>query len=109
MSDQQQDKNNSSNNKNSNGRYSHDSKLGRSTGNGGSNSRSMRANIAQQTLAILDEGQYVNGYDRKVEIGTDVQQAIRNSALYCPAELSALREKLLYRSLRWNSTHGPII
>lgn len=94
MSDQQQDKNNSSNNKNSNGRNSHDSKLGRSTGNGGSNSRSMRANIAQQTLAILDEGQYVNGYDRKVEIGTDVQQAIRNSALYRPAELSALRETL---------------
>ncbi|WP_433583039.1 TIGR02452 family protein [Paenibacillus amylolyticus] len=93
MSDQQQDKNNS-NNKNSSGRYSHDSKLGRSTGNGGSNSRSKRANIAQQTLAILDEGQYVNGYDRKVEIGTDVQQAIRNSVLYRPAELSALREKL---------------
>ncbi|XOI97994.1 TIGR02452 family protein [Paenibacillus polymyxa] len=93
MSDQQQDKNNS-NKKNSSGRYSHDSKLGRSTGNGGSNSRSKRANIAQQTLAILDEGQYVNGYDRKVEIGTDVQQAIRNSALYRPAALSALREKL---------------
>lgn len=88
MSDQQQDKNNSS------GRYSNNSKLDRSTGIAGSNPRSMRASIAQQTLAILDEGQYVNGYDRKVEIGTDVQQAIRNSALYRPAELSALREKL---------------
>ncbi|QZN78111.1 MULTISPECIES: TIGR02452 family protein [Paenibacillus] len=93
MSDQQQDKNNSSKNKNSSGRYSHDSKLDRSTGNGGSNSRSKRANIAQQTLTILDEGQYVNGYDRKVEISNDVQQAIRNSVLYRPAELSALGEK----------------
>ncbi|MDR6718870.1 uncharacterized protein (TIGR02452 family) [Paenibacillus sp. 2003] len=93
MSDDQQYKNNSSNNKNSSGRYSNNSKLDRSTGNAGSNSRSMRANIAQQTLAILDEGQYVNGYDRKVEVGNDVQQAIRNSVLYRPAELSALREK----------------
>ncbi|WP_339168754.1 TIGR02452 family protein [Paenibacillus sp. FSL R5-0341] len=66
----------------------------KSTGSTSSNPRSKRANIAQQTLAILDEGQYVNGYDRKVEIGTDVQQAIRNSVLYRPAALSALREKL---------------
>ncbi|WFR62715.1 TIGR02452 family protein [Paenibacillus amylolyticus] len=96
MSDQQQDKNNSSNNKNSKDnseQYNNNNKLDRSTGNGGSSSRSKRANIAQQTLAILDEGYYVNGYDRKVGIGTDVQQAIRNSVLYRPAALSALREK----------------
>ncbi|WP_405172939.1 TIGR02452 family protein [Paenibacillus sp. FSL H8-0280] len=54
----------------------------------------MRASIAQQTLAILDEGQYVNGYDRQVEIGIDVQHAIRNSVLYRPSELSGLRGKL---------------
>ncbi|GAS84998.1 TIGR02452 family protein [Paenibacillus amylolyticus] len=66
----------------------------KSTGSTSFNPRSKRANIAQQTLAILDEGQYVNGYDRKVEIGTDVQQAIRNSVLYRPLELSGLREKL---------------
>lgn len=58
-----------------------------------SNPRTMRASIAQQTLAILEEGQYVNGNDRKVEMGNDVQQAIRNSVLYRPSELSALRGK----------------
>ncbi|WP_340400742.1 TIGR02452 family protein [Paenibacillus sp. FSL H8-0079] len=66
----------------------------KSAGSTSSNPRSMRASIAQQTLAILDEGQYVNGYNRKVEMGNDVQQAIRNSVLYRPLELSGLREKL---------------
>jgi len=90
MSDKQQYKNNNSNNKNSSGRYNN-SKLDRSSGIVGSNPRTMRASIAQQTLVILEEGQYVNGYEHKVEIGTDVQQAIRNSVLYRPLELSALR------------------
>ncbi|MEO2260868.1 TIGR02452 family protein [Paenibacillus amylolyticus] len=64
----------------------------------------MRANIAQQTLAILDDGQYVNGYDRKVEVGNDVQQAIRNSVLYRPLELSALRGK--FRTEARAETHS---
>ncbi|NMI04621.1 TIGR02452 family protein [Paenibacillus sp. SZ31] len=66
----------------------------KSAGSTSSNPRSLRANIAQQTLAILEAGQYVNGYNRKVEIGRDEQQAIRNSVLYRPSELSGLREKL---------------
>lgn len=69
-----------------------------------SNPRTMRASIAEQTLAILEEGQYVNGYNRKVEMGADVQQAIRNSVLYRPSELSALRgssvQKLTQKLIR---------
>ncbi|WP_036661502.1 TIGR02452 family protein [Paenibacillus sp. PAMC 26794] len=64
----------------------------------------MRASIAQQTLAILEEGQYVNGYENKVEIGTDVQQAISNSVLYRPSELSALRGK--FRTEARAETHS---
>lgn len=104
MSDKQQYKNNSSNNKNSSGRYNNNSTLDRSTGITGSNPRTMRASIAQQTLAILDEGQYVNGYNRKVEIGIDVQQAIRNSVLYRPSELSTLRGK--FRTEAHAETHS---
>ncbi|WP_340015918.1 TIGR02452 family protein [Paenibacillus sp. FSL K6-1318] len=70
------------------------SNFNKSAGSTSSNPRSMRASIAQQTLVILEEGQYVNGYNCKIEIGTDVQKAIRNSVLYRPSELSGLREKL---------------
>ncbi|WP_437179671.1 TIGR02452 family protein [Paenibacillus barcinonensis] len=58
------------------------------------NSRSGRSRIAHQTLEILEEGTYVNGYDRAVHIKQDMQQAIQNSVLYRPSELSLLKEKL---------------
>ncbi|WP_339849557.1 TIGR02452 family protein [Paenibacillus sp. FSL W7-1088] len=57
------------------------------------NQRSKRSRIAHQTLAILEEGEYVNEYDRRVQIGMDLQRAIRDSILYRPTELIALREK----------------
>lgn len=65
----------------------------KTTGFNGTNQRSRRSQIAHQTLAILEEGEYVNGYDRRVQIGTDIQRAIRDSVLYRPTELIALREK----------------
>ncbi|MDR9743938.1 poly(ADP-ribose) glycohydrolase domain-containing protein [Paenibacillus taichungensis] len=65
----------------------------KTTGFNSTNQRSRRSQIAHQTLAILEEGEYVNGYDRRVQIGTDLQRAIRDSVLYRPTELIALREK----------------
>lgn len=65
----------------------------KTTGFHSTNPRSRRSQIAHQTLAILEEGEYVNGYDRRVQIGTDLQRAIRDSVLYRPTELIALREK----------------
>ncbi|MGG4130101.1 TIGR02452 family protein [Paenibacillus illinoisensis] len=58
------------------------------------NQRSGRARIAQETLAILEEGQYINGYDRRVSIDEDLKRAIQGSVLYRPAELPALREQV---------------
>ena len=58
-------------------------------GNGVS-SRSGRSRIAHQTLEILEEGVYVNGYDRAVHIKEDMEQAIQHSVLYRPSELSLL-------------------
>ncbi|MDN8591505.1 TIGR02452 family protein [Paenibacillus sp. 11B] len=63
------------------------------TGVNSTNARSKRSRIAHQTLAILEAGEYVNGYDRRVQIGADLQRAIRDSVLYRPTELIALREK----------------
>lgn len=60
----------------------------------GVSSRSRRSRIAHQTLEILEEGLYVNGYDRAVHIKKDMEQAIQNSVLYRPSELSQLGEKL---------------
>ncbi|MEK4053504.1 TIGR02452 family protein [Paenibacillus sp. FSL F4-0087] len=65
----------------------------KTTGFNSTNQRSRRSQIAHQTLAILEEGEYVNGYDRRIQIGTDLQRAIRDSVLYRPTELIALREK----------------
>ncbi|MGV2883158.1 TIGR02452 family protein [Paenibacillus taichungensis] len=65
----------------------------KTTGFNSTNPRSKRSQIAHQTLAILEEGEYVNGYDRRVQIGMDLQRAIRDSVLYRPTELIALREK----------------
>lgn len=55
--------------------------------------RSKRSRIAHQTLAILEAGEYMNGYDRRVQIDVDLQRAIQDSILYRPTELVALREK----------------
>ncbi|MDN4600236.1 TIGR02452 family protein [Paenibacillus sp. F6_3S_P_1C] len=63
------------------------------TGVNSTNARSKRSRIAHQTLVILEAGEYVNGYDRRVQIGADLQRAIRDSVLYRPTELIALREK----------------
>lgn len=63
------------------------------TGVNSTNARSKRSRIAHQTLAILEAGEYVNGYDRRVQFGADLQRAIRDSVLYRPTELIALREK----------------
>jgi uncharacterized protein (TIGR02452 family) len=60
----------------------------------GVNSRSGRSRIAHQTLEFLEEGLYVNGYDRAVHIKENMEQAIQNSVLYRPSELSLLGEKL---------------
>ncbi|MBY0206287.1 MULTISPECIES: TIGR02452 family protein [Paenibacillus] len=65
-----------------------------STDKTGVSSRSGRSRIAHQTLEILEEGVYVNGYDRAVHIKKDMEQAIQNSVLYRPSELSQLGEKL---------------
>ena len=59
------------------------------------NQRSSRARIAQETLAILEEGQYINGYDRRVSIDEDLKRAIQGSVLYRPNALPALREQVL--------------
>ncbi|MBM6386300.1 MAG: TIGR02452 family protein [Paenibacillus sp.] len=58
------------------------------------NQRTGRARIAQETLAILEEGQYINGYDRRVSIEEDLKEAIQGSVLYRPDELPALREQV---------------
>lgn len=58
------------------------------------NQRSGRARIAQETLDILEEGQYINGYDRRVSIDEDLKRAIQGSVLYRPDELPALREQV---------------
>ncbi|MGF9697432.1 TIGR02452 family protein [Paenibacillus sp. MABNR03] len=58
------------------------------------NQRSGRARIAQETLAILEIGQYINGYDRRVPIDADLKKAIQGSVLYRPNELPALREQV---------------
>lgn len=58
------------------------------------NQRSSRARIAQETLTILEEGQYINGYDRRVSIDEDLKRAIQGSVLYRPDELPALREQV---------------
>lgn len=56
--------------------------------------RAGRARIAQETLAILEAGEYVNGYDRRVSIAADLQEAIRNSVLYRPEELPKVSEQV---------------
>ncbi|MCG7384481.1 TIGR02452 family protein [Paenibacillus sp. ACRRY] len=58
------------------------------------NQRSGRARIAQETLAILEEGQYINGFDRRVSIDEDLKRAIQGSVLYRPNKLPELREQV---------------
>ncbi|MGQ8870750.1 TIGR02452 family protein [Paenibacillus sp. TSA_86.1] len=81
-------------NNNSDSKTDESRKSNASAGGNRVNSRSGRSRIAHQTLEILEEGLYVNGYDRAVHIKEDMEQAIQNSVLYRPLELSELREKL---------------
>ncbi|MBR2566113.1 MAG: TIGR02452 family protein [Paenibacillus sp.] len=70
------------------------SKSNASTDHVGVNSRSGRSRIAHQTLEILEEGLYVNGYDRAVHIKENLERAIQNSVLYRPSELAGLGDRL---------------
>lgn len=89
--DQQNNHNNINhlNNKTTGARHSNTS-----TDDTGVSSRSGRSRIAHQTLEILEEGVYVNGYDRAVHIKKDMEQAIQSSVLYRPSELSRIGEQL---------------
>lgn len=58
------------------------------------NQRTSRSRIAHETLAILEQGSYVNSYDRNVRIDEDMQYAIQHSLLYRPAELQALKDQM---------------
>ncbi|MFC9706815.1 TIGR02452 family protein [Paenibacillus sp. NPDC056933] len=78
----------------------------KTTGVNNTSVRSKRSRIAHQTLAILEEGEYVNGYDRRVRIGADLQRAIRDSVLYRPLELVALREKRAKEVVQLQSLAG---
>ncbi|KAA8783186.1 TIGR02452 family protein [Paenibacillus amylolyticus] len=80
---------NNLNNKTTGSRHSNTS-----TDDTGVSSRSGRSRIAHQTLDILEEGVYVNGYDRAVHIKKDMEQAIQSSVLYRPSALSQLGEQL---------------
>ncbi len=66
----------------------------RTTHNQPTNQRASRSRIAHETLAILEQGSYVNSYDRNVRIDEDVQYAIQHSVLYRPTELQTFKDQL---------------
>ncbi|WP_338541916.1 TIGR02452 family protein [Paenibacillus tundrae] len=83
-------KNLSTNSKTNPSQHSHT----KTTHNQPKNQRASRSRIAHETLAILEQGSYVNSYDRNVRIDEDMQYAIRHSVLYRPAELQTLKDQL---------------
>ncbi|WP_432776464.1 TIGR02452 family protein [Brevibacillus gelatini] len=53
------------------------------------NNRDRRSKIAHETLAILEQGFYVNRRGEKVSFGAELSAAIRQSRLYRPDDLGA--------------------
>lgn len=53
------------------------------------NNRDRRSKIAHETLAILEQGFYVNHKGEKVSFGAELSAAIRQSRLYRPDDLGA--------------------
>ncbi|MDQ0171729.1 TIGR02452 family protein [Paenibacillus tundrae] len=71
----------------------------RTANNKTTNHRASRSRIAHETLAILEQGSYVNSYDRNVWIDEEMQYAIQHSILYRPAELQSLKDPLKQSAL----------
>ncbi|MGR6542190.1 TIGR02452 family protein [Paenibacillus tundrae] len=71
----------------------------RTANNKTTNQRASRSRIALETLAILEQGSYVNSYDRNVWIDEEMQYAIQHSVLYRPAELQSLKDPLKQSAL----------
>jgi uncharacterized protein (TIGR02452 family) len=56
--------------------------------------RNKRAEIAQQTLAILTQGFYENHLGQKIEIATALDNAQTNSVLYAPDDFDAILSEI---------------
>lgn len=56
------------------------------------NNREVRSRIAMETLNVLEEGFYYNPMGYKVAIQDEAESAIRQSVLYAPGELPAVKQ-----------------
>ncbi|MCG7377699.1 TIGR02452 family protein [Paenibacillus sp. ACRSA] len=83
----------------SHNRTAHNQPTNRTANNKTTNQRASRSRIAHETLAILEQGSYVNSYDRNVWIDEEKQYAIQHSVLYRPAELQSLKDPLKQSAL----------
>ncbi len=55
--------------------------------------RKERAEIARQTLEVIEQGFYLNDAEEKVQIEGQVEYAVENSQLYSPQKLQEIVEK----------------
>lgn len=62
--------------------------------NESNNSRSSRAQLAQNTLQILDRGSYVNGNEETLSIREELSNAIRQSSLSRLNSLEHAKQKV---------------
>ncbi|MFN2341184.1 MAG: TIGR02452 family protein [Halanaerobium sp.] len=56
--------------------------------------RKERAEIAEDTLKIIEQGYYINSRAEKIDISKEIKFAVENSQLYTPAELAKIRQKI---------------
>lgn len=67
--------------------------------------RHERAQIASETLRILEQGFYVSPAGRRVEIRSELEHAKRHTVLYAPGDFKAL---LSERDRQLSTTAPPI-
>ncbi|MGC5328307.1 TIGR02452 family protein [Brevibacillus sp. SYSU BS000544] len=71
------------------------------------NSRMKRAQIAQETLKIIDTGTYVNHAGRRIELKSELDSAINSTVLYRPTDLDYRLEDLSKK--RQSQSNEPFI
>ncbi|MNO14731.1 hypothetical protein D3C76_43800 [compost metagenome] len=72
------------------------------------NPRNKRAAIAQETLDILDKGNYIGPAGRLVDIAEDVKVCISDTRLYAPDELPRLNTAVLSQMGEASGQHAEL-
>ena len=68
-----------------------------------------RALLAQETVAIVERGNYLSRAGRVVEIADDVRECIESTRSYSPSELNSLRRKALAATADAGATRFEVV